>query len=1212
MAAPNTPVSYDDFVSVLSGGQNSGVNPLLLTKDQFAFGLNLSLRGGYAHTRAPVVKINLNYAGRDDIQAIVENGYFQGGGYYRPDSGVESLIAQISGHLLKFTQGNSGWDVTDISVPGDLNNATTPQVWMWQAERWMIVNDGTGVLPIFYDGVFSRRSYGPSIELGVTAADFTPPPIGDTVDITLTSTYAGPFNIPIILNGAFYQPISFKVNSGPAFNAVLTNLSGPAGVNFVSEDQLGNHASLFARASVVGVIMVDVSMNFGSGFAAIGTITQTLTLASPYLGAIGQHVTITGIAFEPGIKGWSNGNTLVWSVSAVNGNQITIVNVSQIGSSNHPDPDNLPVNGFHYPVGQIFFFNGNNSPDVRVASLGADFTIPAIGSTVAINTLSAYTGPANQIIYMTNIGNGQTNEFSIVYQPPAPPSAIITVLNLTDTTNNPEPQYPTAAFAPQQLLSVPELPAGRMGAYGMGRNWFSLIDGISYEAGDIVGGAAGTQAYNFRDSVLKTTENDFLAGGGTFRLPGAGDQITAMCFPPILDKSLGQGECQIFTSVTCFSNNSPVDRAVWETLTSPILTESLKDNGALAQNSTVLINSDTFFRSFVGYGSLVLARRDFGGWGNKTISNEMQRPLLADNQSLLQFGSAISFDNRFISTAAPNLIGAGVFHVGQCVLNFDLISSLRTNLPPAWEGAWSGINTMQLITGRVNGVNRCFSFTFDLNNNKIELWEQLSETAANQAQTFEDNGDTPILSLFETAVLFNKDVKPLTELVEITEGEIYISNITDTLNVKVYYRPDFYPCWTLWREFNLAADDDNTTGDGNKQPGYRMRIGLGQPSASDCEPGNNRPLRNGFFHQFRVEFTGYCVFRGLRVRARTFPQTALAPVQCEDDPTQLIDCKVPDDLQIYSLQGFIPQPPPQNAPDLGKFFNLQVVYPNVCSSGSPAFSGVLPSWITLDSAGNQFFGRASVFRGVTQAAANAEAQANLNNFVSQQIALGNITCSMPVIVPDKLWYKFPEGSGTTTQDFSASGNNGTGINAATAWGFTGPNGNGALNFDGTHAFTTVGASNWAGTTPTHTDFSYSIWVKKTTPAPSSSYFDLIDATVDGFPELALDDTNTTNFQVNASGVLGGFGTLATGTWGLITVTFNHVTTVLTFYLNGVNVGTITASLNPGFSSFTDGFPVFIGESDFYSNFNGLMADLRVYGRVLTGTEVASIFSSGAL
>ena len=1206
MAAPNTPVSYDDFVSVLSGGQNSGVNPLLLTKDQFAFGLNLSLRGGYAHTRAPVVKINLNYAGRTDIQTIVETGYYQGGGYYRPDAGTEFLIAQISGHLLKFVQGNSGWDVTDISVPGDLNDPTIPQVWMWQAERWMIINDGSSDLPIFYDGVFSRRSYGPSIELGVTADDFTPPPIGDTVDLTLTAPYAGPFNVPIILNGSFYQVVSFKT-LGTNFNAVLTNLSGTPGNTIPWQLPVPHSPNtsatqyVLAIPSQAGIIAVSSTFEQDNIVQPPGTLTETFTLFSPYLGAIGSQISITGQG------SFSNGSTTTWRVTAINGNTITCTNVNSFGNQGFTyNPGVFTHNGYLYGVGTKVSFNGNNSPSVKVATMGADFVIPAIGSTVQVTTISNYTGPDNQIVYIAGI------EFAITAQAPAPPGAVITVLNLTDTTNNPEPQYPVVAPQPQQLLSVPELPAGRMGAYGMGRVWMTLTDGISYIAGDIVGGSAGTQVYNFRDSVLKTTENTFLAGGGTFRLPGSGDQITAMVFPPILDKSLGQGECQIFTSVSCFSNNSPVDRTVWESVTSPLQTESLKDNGALAQNSTVLINSDAFFRSFVGYGSLVLARRDFGGWGNKSISNEMQRPLLADNQSLLQFGSAVSFDNRFISTAAPNLIGAGVFHVGQCVMNFDLISSLRTNLPPAWEGAWSGINTMQLITGRVNGTNRCFSFTFDLNTNKIELWEQLSETAANQAQIFEDNGDTPILSLFETAVLFNKDVKPLTELIEITEGEIYISNITDTLNVKVYYRPDFYPCWTLWREFNLAADDDNTTGDGNKQPGYRMRIGLGQPSSEDCEPGNNRPLRNGFFHQFRVEFTGYCVFRGLRVRARSFPQTALAPVQCEDDPTQLIDCEVPNDLQIYSLQGFIPLPPPNNAPNLGKFFNLQVTYPNVCATGSPAFSGVLPSWITLDSAGNQFFGRASVFRGVTQAAANAEAQANLNNFVSQQIALGNITCSMPVIVPDKLWYKFPEGSGTTTQDFSASGNNGTGINAATAWGFTGPNGNGALNFDGTHAFTTVGASNWAGTTPTNTDFSYSIWVKITTPAPSSSYFDLIDATVDGFPELALDDTNTTNFQVNASAVLGGFGTLATGTWGLITVTFNHVTTVLTFYLNGVSVGTITASSNPGFSSFTDGFPVFIGESDFYSNFNGLMADLRVYGRVLTGTEVASIFSSGAL
>ena len=1192
MAAPNSQVTYDDFVSVLSGGQNSGVNPLLLTKDQFAFGLNISLRGGYSHTRAPVVKINLNYAGRGDIQLIVEQGYFQGGGYYRPDSGTESLIAQISGHLLKFTQGNSGWDVTDISVPGDLNDGTIPQIWMWQSERWMIVNDGSGVLPIFYDGVTSRRSYGPSVELGVTALDFTPPPIGDTVDLTLTAPYAGPFNVPIILNGAFYQPISFKVVSGPAFNAVLTNLSGTPG--FAAS---GRSLPVYALANVAGIIAVQSTFEVDNVVQPPGALTEIFTLYSPFLGPVGSKISITGQGT------FSNGKTTTWKVTAINGNNITCTNVNSFGNQGFTyNPGVFTHNGYLYGVGTRVVFNGNNSPAVQVASITNDFVNPAIGGTVQIVTASAYTGPDNQIVYIDQVDAGGTlvgnAEYAIKYTPPAPPSAIITVLNLTDTTNNPFPQYPVVIPQPQQLLSVPELPAGRMGAYGMARNWVTLIDGISYIAGDIVGGSSGTQAYNFRDSVLKMTENTFLSGGGSFRLPGAGDQITAMIFPPILDKSLGQGELQIFTGVSCFSNNSPVDRTLWESLTSPLQTESLKDNGALAQNSTVLINSDAFFRSFVGYGSLVLARRDFGGWGNKSISNEMQRPLLADNQSLLQFGSAISFDNRFISTAAPNLIGAGVFHVGQCVLNFDLISSLRTSLPPAWEGAWSGINTMQLITGRISGVQRAFSFTFDLNTNKIELWEQLSETAANTAQIFKDNTDTAIEWLFETAVLFNKDIKPLTELVEITEGEIYLSNITDKLNVKVFYRPDFYPCWTLWREFNLAADDDNSTGDGNKQPGYRMRIGLGQPSAKDCEPGNNRPLRNGFFHQFRVEFTGYAVFRGLRVRAKSFLLPTLAPVECDAKPTQIIDCEVPDDLQIYSLQGFIPQPPPPNAPNLGKFFNFQVTYPNVCSSGTPSFSGVLPSWITLDPTGNQFVGRPGIFRGVTQAAANAEAQANLNNFVSQNI--GSVSCSTPLPTPDQIWYKYPEGSGFVTADFSPANNEGTDI---TGW-TTGPTGGGAISSP------TIGHD--ASIYPAG-DFTYSTWVKPSGTVGAASFilFETLNFAIDfnHHLDLTINASNQLAFMGVYPTVLGtSSGTVTFGVWSMISFTYVSATGVMNFYINGAFAGTATG-MTPALA--TGG--VYIGGDQVagHTTFAGDLADSRIWSQALTAQNISDLFAAGA-
>ena len=1195
---------YTDFISVLSGGQNSGVSPLLIEKTQAAFLLNISLRGGYAHTRPPVVKINLNFHGDNTLQSVFESGYFQGAGYYRPDYGTESLIAQISGRLFLFTQGNSGWDVTDISVPGDLNNATTPQVWMWQSERWMIINDGSGALPIFYDGVSSRRSYGPSIELGVTAADFTPPIIGGTVDVTLTAPYAGPFNVPVILNGAYYQPISYKTNS-TNFNAILTNLYATAGATIPAKT-CPTQTQIIAQPSEAGVIAVEATLDLGSGYVPAGTEIQTFTLTAPFTGAIGSNLSITGIT-TPG--GWTNGLTIVWTVTAVSGNTITVKNKSQIGSSSIGI--GTPHNGFDYPAGTVVSFNGSTAPSFIVGQLEDDFVVPAIGSTVPILTVSAYTGADNQIV---TIMGGQ---FQITYTPPAAPSEIITLLNLTDTTNNPEPQYPTVVSAPQQILSVPELPAGRMGAYGMARNWMCLTDSISYIAGDIVGGASGTQAYNFRDSVLKTTENTFLAGGGTFRLPGAGDQITAMVFPPNLDASLGQGPLQVFTAVNCFSNNSPVDRTAWEQLTSPLQSISLRDNGALAQNSTVLINSDTFFRSFVGYSSLVLARRDFNEWGNRGISNEMQRPLLADNESLLQFGSAMSFDNRFISTAAPNLIGAGVFHVGLCTMNFDLISSVRGSIPPAWEGAWSGLNTMQLITGRVNGVQRAFSFTFDLNNNKIELWEQLSENAANAAQIYEDNGDTPILSIIETATLLNKDVKSLTDLCELVDGEMYLSDVTSSLNVKVFYRPDFFPCWVPWNEFNLNEDDNNSSGDGNKKPGYWMRIGLGQPSPKtaddidtqaspdDTNPANDRPLRVGFFHQFRIEITGHASFRGMKVRANSSLQTIPAPVTDLNNPTQLIDCSVPDDLQIYSLQGFIPQPPPNSPPPPYLFRNQIVYYPNICQSGTPAFSGTLPSWITLDSANNRFIGKSGVFGGQTQAGADAEAQSSLNNFVSQNVALGNITCSSPAPTPDKLWYKFTEGSGTTTQDYSPAGNNGTGIFAGATWS-TGPTGNGALALSGSTSVHSTSGSTWAAS-----DFSYSMWIKTSSTPTGGNFYDfLCSFNVSPFGpamNLFIDSTNALIFANNLNLNAASAGAVTQGAWQMITITRNVGAQTMTFYVNGVSAGTVSMV-----DLLADGTPIYIGGSGGSGNtLQGQIADVRIWSVELSAQNVLDIYNAGA-
>jgi hypothetical protein len=488
---------------------NSGISPLDLGKNQTALNLNCSVRKGYLHNRPPYQKRTLNFLGDTELETLVLTGNYQGGGYYRPDYGTESLIAQIAGHLILFTETSLGyWAVTDISIADDLNDPTVKQVWMWQSEKWMIISDGSGALPIFYDGTTSRRSYGGQVELGTTSAPFTPPAIGSSAQMTLVAPYTGEFNIPVLFNGEFYQPLyTSSSQQTVTYQATLKNISATAGGTI----PIGTNISIIpANLSVLGVASTVSGASGTTTLFGVPLLTPDLT---------GKTISITP----------TSGTAKSFKFLSVSSQTATLTYYIAKLLQDISAPKT-------FAAGAVVVDSGNSSPTVVVATNSAAFTIPAIGSTVTPVSISApYTGAANQLVWIL----GQMYQITAIATPPADPTNLLTILNLTDTQT-------TAVISGTKLYSVPELPAGRMGAYGMARNAMCLVSGLSYIMGDIAGGAAGTAANDYRDSVLKTTENDDLPGGGAFSLPGSGDIITAMIYTTKLDKSLGQGGLQIF------------------------------------------------------------------------------------------------------------------------------------------------------------------------------------------------------------------------------------------------------------------------------------------------------------------------------------------------------------------------------------------------------------------------------------------------------------------------------------------------------------------------------------------------------------------------------------------------------------------------------------------------------------------------------------------
>lgn len=674
---PFTPETVYDSLAAFEAGMNSGNAPLLLPKNQLFFATNSTVRGSYVTHRPPFTKHTLDFGGDAALQAAVVGGLWQGGCYYKPDSGVERLVASISGRLFLFSPTGSTWTVTDVSIPGDTDDPTVTQAWLWQAEKWVIRTDGTPKPPVFFDGTTSRRSLGNS-----------------QVAYTIASVDASTPNFPDL-------------------NGILI-------------------------------------------------------------------ATMAGAAIPVG--------TSVW--------------------------------------GQVI----------------GTYTVIAAASPV-------YT------------------------------------LQRTSTTG----VVPGTPFAPTYVNSTAfavysELPAGRMGAYGLGRVWMALIDGKQFVAGDIVGGPSGTLANNYRDAVLKTTENAYLNGGGYFSTPGAWGDIRAMIFASTLDASLGQGPLQVMTPTRCFSCQAPTDRDLWATMTNPILTESLIANGSESHYGTVNANGDILMRAVDGIRSLILGRRDFATWGNVPISSEMDRVLSLDVQDLLRYSSAILFENRLLMTAGPAAVpNHGVFHNGIIALNFDPISNLRGKAPSVYDGLWTGLNVLQLIVGRFSATERAFAFTYNQGLQQIELYEILTtpgdvfgETTLPTDAEIYDNGVTPIVWSIESPMLFKAGAGAMQDFFNLLDGELSIDNLVGSVDFSVYYKPDQYPCWVPWFAWSECAKKDAD----NSRPQFRPRMGLGEPPATPCDPSTNRRLREGFSFQIKLIVQGHCRLLGARFKAVTLPISTFAKQGC--------------------------------------------------------------------------------------------------------------------------------------------------------------------------------------------------------------------------------------------------------------------------------------------------------------------------------------------
>lgn len=401
-----------------------------------------------------------------------------------------------------------------------------------------------------------------------------------------------------------------------------------------------------------------------------------------------------------------------------------------------------------------------------------------------------------------------------------------------------------------------EVPCGTAGTYAMGRIWQSRPWGKAFTAGDLVYSSSGTPQHGYRDAVLKFTENELIAGGGSFGVPADAGLIRAIRPLANIDTSLGQGPVQVLCERCIFSVNAPFDRTVWANLNYPIQTVSALQHGAVS-DAVDSVNSDLWYRSDDGFRSFILSRREIREWANTPDSFEMDRVLKFDDPRLKEFSSSCLFDNRWLITVSPAIkFGHGIIHRGLVALDFSPVSLLGSSTQPHYDGLWTGLNILKILCAD----DRCFAFVLNASD-KVELWEITKD------ERF-DNGANRIVWGFETRRM---DFQNPFELKELQTGNSFHDRLAGTVDFDLDYRPDAGEDWLNWDNWQYCANYRDCEAEECKtfipqREQYRPKKGFVQPQEG-CDTNSTKSNRLGYEFQAKLTVTGFARIQRLALNA---------------------------------------------------------------------------------------------------------------------------------------------------------------------------------------------------------------------------------------------------------------------------------------------------------------------------------------------------------
>lgn len=424
-----------------------------------------------------------------------------------------------------------------------------------------------------------------------------------------------------------------------------------------------------------------------------------------------------------------------------------------------------------------------------------------------------------------------------------------------------------------------EMPIGSVMEFIHGRMVVASADGKNQIfVGDIVYGGDTTTT----SDIIKFTEQQYWAEGGSFGAPIFIGDIVGLYSMPYLDTGTGQNELVVMGEDGFTSLDLSGPRLTW--LDTSVQRVSMIGQGGVSSHGFSGLNGDLFYRRADGIGSYRNARVEYTQqWRQTPISREVNYWLKHDRQDLLEYIPMVSFQNMIMCGVspmreAPNNSCAG-FHRycrGFVVMDAEPASTTGRDGNPAWQGMWTGMRPTAFVAGRVGSQERAFAMSYDRDGRN-----RLYEITVNDDSDFFGEQRRKIFSFYTTGQFGVVEARTNAfQIKKFTGGVIEVSGLNEAIEFDVDYKPDGSACWVNVDHGAPGCDCVKTwERDGCQShytaPNFARKYFESIPT-DKCLPGSTQ-LAGTFHHcQVRVRMTGRAVVDRMNIRMEAVLNSQLA------------------------------------------------------------------------------------------------------------------------------------------------------------------------------------------------------------------------------------------------------------------------------------------------------------------------------------------------